>query len=122
MVARRAWRTSDLRAATCRPEAPPPCRFLDLLAREVEDARLGGGVGVPWHTLKVALVDPTLFSGIGNAYSDEILHRARLSPVKLTARLAEEETEALFLATKDVLTEWTSGCAARPARASPTKA
>lgn len=59
------------------------------------------------HTVKVALVDPTLFSGIGNAYSDEILHRARLSPVKLTARLTEEETEALFLATKDVLTEWT---------------
>ena len=59
------------------------------------------------HTLKVALVDPTLFSGIGNAYSDEILHRARLSPVKLTSRLTPEEAKALFQATKDVLEEWT---------------
>jgi formamidopyrimidine-DNA glycosylase len=59
------------------------------------------------HTVKVALVDPTLFSGIGNAYSDEILHRARLSPVKLTSRLTADETEALFVATKGVLEEWT---------------
>jgi formamidopyrimidine-DNA glycosylase len=59
------------------------------------------------HTVKVALIDPTLFSGIGNAYSDEILHRARLSPVKLTSRLTPEETEALFQATRDVLEEWT---------------
>jgi formamidopyrimidine-DNA glycosylase len=59
------------------------------------------------HTIKVALVDPTLFSGIGNAYSDEILHRARLSPVKLTSRLTPEETKTLFKATKDVLNEWT---------------
>jgi formamidopyrimidine-DNA glycosylase len=60
------------------------------------------------HTIKVALVDPTLFSGIGNAYSDEILHRARLSPVKLTSRLTAEETKTLFKATKDVLREWTT--------------
>ncbi|MEZ0228063.1 MAG: Fpg/Nei family DNA glycosylase [Planctomycetota bacterium] len=59
------------------------------------------------HTIKVSLVDPTLFSGIGNAYSDEILHRARLSPVKLTSRLTPEETKALFRATKAVLKEWT---------------
>ncbi|MGE0709635.1 MAG: DNA-formamidopyrimidine glycosylase family protein [Planctomycetota bacterium] len=59
------------------------------------------------HTLKIALIDPTLFSGIGNAYSDEILHRARLSPVKLTSRLTAEETEALFAATQAVLGEWT---------------
>jgi formamidopyrimidine-DNA glycosylase len=60
------------------------------------------------HHVKVALVDPTLFSGIGNAYSDEILHRARLSPVKLTSKLTAEETKALFKATKDVLREWTA--------------
>jgi formamidopyrimidine-DNA glycosylase len=48
-----------------------------------------------------------LFSGIGNAYSDEILHHARLSPVKHTRRLTEEETARLFAATRDVLTEWT---------------
>jgi formamidopyrimidine-DNA glycosylase len=59
------------------------------------------------HTLKRALTDPHLFSGIGNAYSDEILHRARLSPVKLTGRLTEDETDRLFDATKAVLAEWT---------------
>jgi len=60
------------------------------------------------HTLKRSLTDPRLFSGIGNAYSDEILHRARLSPVRHTRRLAEEETARLFEATREVLTEWTS--------------
>jgi formamidopyrimidine-DNA glycosylase len=58
------------------------------------------------HTLKRALTDPTLFSGIGNAYSDEILHRARLSPVKLTSRLEEGEVARLFAATRAVLSEW----------------
>jgi formamidopyrimidine-DNA glycosylase len=59
------------------------------------------------HTLKRALTDPSLLSGIGNAYSDEILHRARLSPVKLTSRLADEELVRLHAATREVLTEWT---------------
>jgi formamidopyrimidine-DNA glycosylase len=59
------------------------------------------------HTLKRALTDPGLFSGIGNAYSDEILHRARLSPVKLTSRLSDEESAALFEAARAVLVEWT---------------
>ncbi len=59
------------------------------------------------HTLKRALTDPRLFSGIGNAYSDEILHRARLSPLKLTGRLTEEETARLHAATQAVLDEWT---------------
>ncbi|HEY9504712.1 MAG TPA: DNA-formamidopyrimidine glycosylase family protein [Gemmatimonadales bacterium] len=59
------------------------------------------------HTLKRALTDPRLFSGIGNAYSDEILHRARLSPLKLTRRLTEEETARLHAATQAVLDEWT---------------
>jgi formamidopyrimidine-DNA glycosylase len=58
------------------------------------------------HTLKRALTDPRLFSGIGNAYSDEILHRARLSPVKLTSRLSDEETERLFEAVRAVFAEW----------------
>jgi formamidopyrimidine-DNA glycosylase len=58
------------------------------------------------HTLKRALTDPRLFSGIGNAYSDEILHRARLSPVKLTAQLDETEIMALYHATREVLTQW----------------
>jgi formamidopyrimidine-DNA glycosylase len=60
------------------------------------------------HTLKRALTDPRLFSGIGNAYSDEILHRARLSPLTLTRRLTDEEVERLYHATRDTLTEWTA--------------
>jgi formamidopyrimidine-DNA glycosylase len=59
------------------------------------------------HTLKRALTDPHLFSGIGNAYSDEILHRARLSPVKLTRQLDDAETARLFEATRSTLLEWT---------------
>jgi formamidopyrimidine-DNA glycosylase len=59
------------------------------------------------HTLKRALTDPRLLSGIGNAYSDEILHRARLSPLALTSRLDEEEISRLFETTRTVLQEWT---------------
>jgi len=59
------------------------------------------------HTLKRSLTDPRLFSGIGNAYSDEILHRAKLSPVKHTTRLTAEEMARLFDATKSILVEWT---------------
>jgi len=59
------------------------------------------------HTLKRALTDPHILSGIGNAYSDEILHRARLSPLALTQKLAPDAITALFHATRDVLTEWT---------------
>jgi len=58
------------------------------------------------HTLKRALTDPRLFSGIGNAYSDEILHRAKLSPVKLTAQLTSEEQQRLYLATRETLLDW----------------
>jgi formamidopyrimidine-DNA glycosylase len=59
------------------------------------------------HTLKRALTDPHLFSGIGNAYSDEILHRARLSPGALTWRLSSGEIERLFVAARGALSEWT---------------
>jgi formamidopyrimidine-DNA glycosylase len=59
------------------------------------------------HTLKRALTDPGLFAGIGNAYSDEILHRARLSPVALTASLDDEAVARLHAATGAVLREWT---------------
>lgn len=69
-------------------------RFRDALVRES-------------HTVKRALTDPHLFSGIGNAYSDEILHAARLSPVKLTRSLTEEELQRLFDATQRTLLEWT---------------
>ena len=59
------------------------------------------------HTLKRALTDPRLFAGIGNAYSDEILHRAKLSPVALTGSLSEEQIHNLYSATRAVLEEWT---------------
>lgn len=58
------------------------------------------------HTLKRTLTDPRLFDGIGNAYSDEILHAARLSPIRWTSRLTDEEVERLFQACQSVLTMW----------------
>jgi formamidopyrimidine-DNA glycosylase len=58
------------------------------------------------HTLKRALTNPRLFSGIGNAYSDEILFAAKLSPVKLTQRLTSNELERLYTATRTTLTDW----------------
>ncbi len=59
------------------------------------------------HTLKRALTDPRVFDGIGNAYSDEILHRAKLSPIKLTSRLDDEEVARLYRACIDGLADWT---------------
>jgi formamidopyrimidine-DNA glycosylase len=58
------------------------------------------------HTVKRALTDPDLFSGIGNAYSDEILHRAKISPVKLTHSMDQGEVDRLFASTREVLLEW----------------
>lgn len=59
------------------------------------------------HTIKRSLTDPRLFSGIGNAYSDEILHRAGLSPLQRTQNLTDEEIETLFQSCREVLREWT---------------
>ncbi len=76
---------------------------------EVLDADLPAfraALGRENHTVKRALTDPRLFSGIGNAYSDEILHRARLSPVTWTSRLSDEESARLFEATRATLSEW----------------
>jgi formamidopyrimidine-DNA glycosylase len=73
------------------------------------------------HTLKRALTDPHLMSGIGNAYSDEILHRARLSPVMLTSRISDEEGARLHRATLAVLTEWTERLQAQTAGEFPSK-
>jgi formamidopyrimidine-DNA glycosylase len=58
------------------------------------------------HTVKRSLTDPHIFSGIGNAYSDEILHAARISPMKLTHALSDEEAERLFHSAQDVLADW----------------
>ncbi len=73
------------------------------------------------HTLKRSLTDPRIFSGIGNAYSDEILHRARLSPVALTARLEEAAILALHRATQEVLAEWTERLRAQTGAGFPEK-
>jgi formamidopyrimidine-DNA glycosylase len=73
------------------------------------------------HTLKRALTDPRLFSGIGNAYSDEILHRARLSPLKLTGRLSDEEGTRLYVAVQTVLQEWTQRLRAERGEGFPEK-
>ena len=74
---------------------------------EATPAQFAARLHVENHTVKRSLTDPRLFSGIGNAYSDEILHRARLSPVKLTSRLTADEIARLFDATRDTLVEWT---------------
>ncbi len=73
------------------------------------------------HTLKRALTDPHLISGIGNAYSDEILHRARLSPVRMSDRLSDDEHARLYRATLAVLDEWTRRLREEAAGAFPEK-
>jgi formamidopyrimidine-DNA glycosylase len=73
------------------------------------------------HTLKRTLTDPDLFAGIGNAYSDEILHRAQMSPIKQTRGLEKAEVERLFGATKEVLLEWTERLRADTGNGFPEK-
>lgn len=73
------------------------------------------------HTLKRTLTDPHVFSGIGNAYSDEILHRARLSPVQMTTNLSEEETARLYAATRAILLEWIDRLRAQTGSGFPEK-
>jgi formamidopyrimidine-DNA glycosylase len=73
------------------------------------------------HTLKRALTDPHLFAGIGNAYSDEILHRAKLSPIAMTKSLSEAEVERLYAATREVLREWVERLRSRTGAGFPEK-
>lgn len=73
------------------------------------------------HTLKRTLTDPTLFSGIGNAYSDEILHTARMSPVRLTSRLTDEEGAKLYDATLELLERWTKKLRSEAVKKFPEK-
>jgi len=73
------------------------------------------------HTLKRALTDPRLFSGIGNAYSDEILHRAKLSPFAQTASLSEEDVKRLYDAARATLAEWTERLRKEAGAAFPEK-
>jgi formamidopyrimidine-DNA glycosylase len=73
------------------------------------------------HTLKRSLTDPHILSGIGNAYSDEILHRAQLSPIAMTQRLTAQEIEQLYEATRATLLEWTDRLRAEAGGAFPEK-
>ena len=73
------------------------------------------------HTLKRALTDPRILSGIGNAYSDEILHRAKLSPIVQTQRLSDEQLERLYVATHAILAEWTARLRAQTGDRFPEK-
>jgi formamidopyrimidine-DNA glycosylase len=73
------------------------------------------------HTLKRALTDPRLFDGIGNAYSDEILHRARLSPLQLTRKLDDEGVHRLYSSARDILHEWIDRLGAEARAAFPEK-
>ncbi len=79
-----------------------------LEVMEIDAAAFAARLVSESHTLKRALTDPRLFSGIGNAYSDEILHRARLSPLTLTGKLSPGEISGLFDATRATLLEWTA--------------
>ncbi len=92
----------------CEPLAATRSVFTEALKREN-------------HTLKRSLTDPRLFSGIGNAYSDEILHRAELSPVKWTSRLSDAEIRRLYEATQAVLSEWVARLDAERAGGFPEK-
>jgi formamidopyrimidine-DNA glycosylase len=85
------------------------------------EAAFAAVLGSANHTLKRALTDPHLFSGIGNAYSDEILHRARLSPVALTLKLTDAEARRLHQAVRDVLDRWTDRLRAEAAGGFPEK-
>ncbi|HYO13918.1 MAG TPA: DNA-formamidopyrimidine glycosylase family protein [Thermoanaerobaculia bacterium] len=92
---------------------------LEVLEADLDAFR--AALTVENHTLKRALTDPRLLSGIGNAWSDEILHRAKLSPFQLTRNLTPEETEALFQACRSVLTEWIERLRAEAGDAFPEK-
>ena len=85
---------------------------LDEFATRLRSAR---------HTLKRSLTDPHLFSGIGNAYSDEILHRARLSPVQMTTNLSDEEVARLYESVQSTLREWIARLSAEAKNGFPEK-
>ena len=88
---------------------------------ETDVATFGAALARANHTLKRALTDPQLISGIGNAYSDEILHRAQLSPVRMTRTLEFDDVDRLFNATRTTLAEWTERLRAEAGDGFPKK-
>jgi formamidopyrimidine-DNA glycosylase len=92
---------------------------LQVLEASLE--QFAGSLRERHHTLKRALTDPHLFSGIGNAYSDEILHAARLSPFKQTGTLSDDEILRLYEAARSTLTQWIDGLRREAGDAFPEK-
>lgn len=92
---------------------------VDVLACDLDEFRRA--LSAENHTLKRALTDPHLIDGIGNAYSDEILHAARLSPIALTQKLTSEEWPRLFAATRATLQEWIDRLSAESKEKFPEK-
>jgi formamidopyrimidine-DNA glycosylase len=92
---------------------------IDVLASDLDAFR--NALTAENHTLKRALTDPRMLSGIGNAYSDEILHAARLSPIAQTKKLTGEQWERLFTATRDTLKQWMGRLGAEAVRDFPEK-
>ena len=90
-------------------------------AQHVDLATFAKRLTLENHTLKRALTDPRLINGVGNAYSDEILHRARLSPLALTRKLTDVEMTRLYDATRAVLEEWTGRLRRERGQAFPEK-
>jgi formamidopyrimidine-DNA glycosylase len=90
---------------------------IDVFVADLADFR--AALSIENRTLKRALTDPRIVSGIGNAYSDEILHAAGLSPIALTHKLTDEERERLFAATRATLRDWTARLRAEAADAFP---
>jgi formamidopyrimidine-DNA glycosylase len=95
---------------------------VEPLARSTTLEVFGAAVRRENRTLKRVLTSPATFSGIGNAFSDEILHAARLSPIRLSQKMTDEEVERLYDATRDVLTEWTKTLAERARKKFPARA
>ena len=90
---------------------------IDVFAADLDEFR--SALAAENHTVKRALTDPRVLSGIGNAYSDEILHAAQLSPVALTQKLKPEEWQRLFVATQSTLRLWTDRLVAEAEKAFP---
>lgn len=92
---------------------------VEIFSVDLDEFR--GALSIENRTLKRALTDPRLISGVGNAYSDEILHAAQLSPITLTHKLKPEEWERLFAATRSTLTTWMDRLGAEARKAFPEK-
>jgi formamidopyrimidine-DNA glycosylase len=88
---------------------------------ETDLNKFAAGLRAANHTVKRALTDPHIVSGIGNSYSDEILHRACLSPIAMTQKLSDEEIERLYEATRTTLVEWADRLRAESKGAFPEK-